>query len=213
MKSILIYGGTFNPPHFGHIKTASAVQHHFGYDEVYFLPCKQPVLKSECEVTPNNRADMVRLAIAPHKHFRIDLREIKRDTPSYMVDTLKDIRDSLGNNVSITLLIGTDALLTLPQWEQWEELITYCNILVIKRNIPNGETVSDPLKTFINQQITTNKNELTTKPFGCFFFFNAGEYDVSSSSIREKIKTHQSTDSLLLGSVQKYIKEHHLYQD
>ncbi|GGI76879.1 nicotinate-nucleotide adenylyltransferase [Legionella impletisoli] len=211
MKSILIYGGTFDPPHNGHLLTALTVQREFKFDKVYFIPCKSPVLKPESHATCSQRIDMLRLALSSYKEFRIDLREIKRDSPSYMVDTLKSLREELGSKIALTLLLGTDAFLQLPNWHKWRELIDYAHILVIQRSIKT-EGQSDTLHHFVSNHLTSNKFNLRSKPAGLIYFYNAGLYDISSTDIRDYIKEGKPIKQYLPHAVYRYIKQHSLYQ-
>ncbi|MDF1683194.1 MAG: nicotinate (nicotinamide) nucleotide adenylyltransferase [Legionellaceae bacterium] len=215
MNSILIYGGSFDPPHLGHINTACAVQQKFAFDKFLFVPCKQSVLKNKSLATSEQRLDMLKLALAPYSkpkskskfefefEFEIDTREIDRDTPSYMVDTLESFHQDKKNiNASFTLLLGMDAFLELPRWHQWEKILTLCDLLVMQRaGIQQNQAIPLQLKSALN----TSSCKLN--------FIEAGDYPIASSTLRERIKAHEPLEkNLLPEAVYKYIKAHQLYQ-
>ena len=111
MHSIAIFGGTFDPIHNGHILTSLAIQKSFQFSSYRFIPCKVPAIKPASTASTEQRIHMLRLALKNYNQFEIDLREIKRDTPSYMVETLKSLRKDYPY-ASITLILGFDAFLS-----------------------------------------------------------------------------------------------------
>ena len=198
MKHILIYGGSFDPPHLGHIKTACAVQKKIFFDKFLFVPCKQPVLKANSLTTSEQRLDMLKLALAPYSEFKfeIDTRELDRDTPSFMVDTLTSFQEDYKNNASFTLLLGMDAFLELPRWHQWEKILTLCDLLVMQRA---GEHQPKEIPDSLPCKLT---------------FFEAGYYPIASSTLRERIKAGDELEKDLLSeAVYDYIITHQLYQN
>lgn len=104
-----IYGGTFDPVHYGHLRTALEVREAVGLDEIRFMPCRHPPHRSAPTATPAQRLKMLELALAgAEPGFRIDLREFHRDGPSYMVDTLASLRSEVGDT-PLCLILGLDA--------------------------------------------------------------------------------------------------------
>lgn len=212
-RGILIYGGSFDPPHNGHINCLINTQKIFGFDEVRFLPCKTPVLKEKTQASPQNRIEMLKFAIAPFGDgFTIDDREICRETPSYMVDTLTSIRQEVPANTPIILLIGYDSLITLPLWYEWHKLIRLCHLLVVNRPNYQKELLSPQVKTLLKNHQSHCTSDLHKTPYGKIFLFDAGYYDISSSKIREKIKNHLPVDKYLSADILNYIEKHYLYQ-
>ncbi len=211
-QSILIYGGTFDPPHKGHLETALKLQSDLNFDKVLFIPCKKPVLKQAHIASADDRIHMLKLMLADHHELEIDTREIDRKTPSYMVDTLQDLRKEFGSQTSLSLVIGTDAFLDLPKWHQWKSLIIYCNLIVIKRPVAEGKEVSVDLKNFIRTHLTDSKKQIKERPAGHLLFFDAGVYEIASTTIRKMLQDGFSTSKYLSNGVMRYIEDHGLYK-
>jgi nicotinate-nucleotide adenylyltransferase len=212
MHSIAIFGGTFDPVHNGHIQVSLNLQRAFGFDSYRLLPCKIPAIKALAHASVQQRIDMLRLAIAQHEVLTLDVCEIERDTPSYMVYTLENFRAEY-KNAAITLVLGFDAFLTLPQWFQWEKIITLANVLIIKRG-DFGDTlnIDAPLKQLLEQHETNDQNKLLCTPNGVIYFFDAGAYPIASTTIRNAIKQHINVEPLLPKAIHDYIVTHNLYR-
>lgn len=211
MQNLILFGGTFDPPHLGHLNTALAVQNHFHFERFIVLPCKLPVLKKASTASSEQRVHMLKLTFQPYPEFEIDLREIHRETPSFMVDTLQSLRNELGSEIPITLLLGRDAFLQLPQWYKWEKILELCNLLVIQRACTEEVAISGQLSTLVKQHEVTDKSELLKQPFGKIYQYNAGEYPISSSELRQKIARDEDVAPYLPEGVYQYIKNQTLY--
>ena len=211
MHSIAIFGGTFDPIHNGHLNISNAIQNFFNFDSYLFLPCKIPTLKPPAFASNQQRIEMLELALKDYPQFKIDLREINRLSPSYMVDTLQSFRKEYRND-SITLIMGYDAFTSLPQWHQWDKIIKLANLLIINR----VDCLKHPPQEPINQLITNHKNNskdvLLHSMAGVINFFDAGNYTISSTDIRKRIQLHQSVNNKLPNKVYDYIKRMKLYQ-
>lgn len=238
MKNLIIYGGTFDPPHLGHLNTALTIQDILHFNRLIFLPCKTPVLKQATLASSEQRVNMLKLALEGYSNFEIDLREITRDTPSFMVDTLEAFRRELGGQTAITLCIGSDAFIQLPQWHCWEKILKLSNLLVIKRapdpvkaqsydtepdqadscdqaaGRQNRETFDQSMKCLQNLLLTHetfDKNTLKIQPYGAIYRFDAGQYPISSSWLREELQAGHNVDAYLPPRVIQYIKSQALY--
>lgn len=211
MNNFVIYGGTFDPIHFGHIKTALDVQNTFHFDRFVFLPCKKPVLKEPSQASSEQRISMLKLGLLPYPEFTIDLREMNRNTPSYMVETLESYREELGKAVSITLLLGTDAFLDLPRWHHWEKILKLCHILVINRPGTEDKKPSNTLLNLLKKHETNHHRDLLKRPYGKIYQYDAGRYDISSTEIREKINERKSIKDYIPPAVYQYIVDEKLY--
>jgi nicotinate-nucleotide adenylyltransferase len=211
LDNLLIFGGTFDPVHNGHIKTAITVQDNFHFDHFVFLPCKIPVLKNDSVATPEQRLSMLTLALNEHPdyHFEIDAREMTRSTPSYMVTTLEDYRHEKGGSVSITLLMGADAFEQLHRWYKWERLLQLANILVIER--PGLQDIPPILTNTLIKHETTDKAAMINSTNGLIYRFNAGLYNESSTAIRQQLSENQSWPLSMPKSVVDYISKNNVY--
>ncbi len=213
MNNLIIYGGTFDPIHCGHLTIARHIQTLCHFDRFVFLPCQQNILKNRPSAPAANRVHMIELGLNEYNLnpdiFKIDTREIIRQTPSYMVKTLEDFRAELGNELPITLLLGADCLKHLSSWYQWQKLITLGNLLIIDR--PHSATPDKSITTFLKPFVTGDLSTLLTKTKKYVCFYNAGRYDISSTNIRHAIKSNDKKHIYLPKTVFEYIKIHQLY--
>ena len=210
MHTIAIFGGTFNPIHKGHLQTSVNIQNQFKFDSYVFLPCKIPTIKPPALASNQQRIKMIELAIKHYPSFKIDLREIERDSPSYMVETLESFRSEYPE-ASINLIIGYDSFISLPRWYQWEKLISLANILIISRNEFATEATPEIMRDFLKKYQSKDKTGILNQQAGTVLLFDAGHYEISSTQIREEIKKKQDVSFQLPEEVYQYIKAEGLY--
>ncbi|KTD21129.1 nicotinate-nucleotide adenylyltransferase [Legionella londiniensis] len=211
-KNLAIYGGSFDPFHNGHLKTALTVQKEFNFEEIIFLPCKFPVLKKDAQASVEQRISMLKLGLIRYPKFSVDLREINRESPSYMVETLKSYRKDFGVRIPVTLILGMDAFKQLPKWYQWQEILQLCNLLVLHRPHISSEVTEEPLKTVLKNHKTMNKHDFLKSTCGKIYCFDAGHYDISSTWLRKQIKEGKDIGPYLPTPVFSYIQEYKLYR-
>jgi nicotinate-nucleotide adenylyltransferase len=211
MNTIAIFGGTFDPIHNGHIQTSIAIQKQFNFDSYRFMPCKSPAIKPPTTASTAQRVTMLELALQKYDEFTIDLREVNRETPSYMVETLDSLRKEF-IEASITLIIGYDAFLSLPKWHQGEEILKLANLLIINRDDFNSDLIPNSLKTLIEIHKVTDKKGILDKKQGVVETFNAGAYPISSTKIRYALKKQLNVSQLVPEEVYNYINLQGLYQ-
>ena len=132
-RSLAIFGGTFDPIHFGHLRTALELMQRLEFDELRMLPCHMPPHRDNPLAAPSQRLGMLQLAVQEVSELGVDDREIERGGVSYMVDTLQSFRDELGASVSLSLVVGMDSFLTLPKWYEWERIPDLAHIVVVAR--------------------------------------------------------------------------------
>lgn len=216
LRSVGLLGGTFNPIHNGHLYLAEQLQLILELDEVRFIPSAIPVLKAAPEVSAEQRAEMVRYAIADNPHFKLELLELERVDKSYTIDTLLALRAMLGDEVSLCWLIGTDAFKNLPAWHCWTELLDYCHFVVVQRpdarELSNTQDVAPALQTLIQQHITHHAQDLKRLPHGKILMQEIQALDVSSTQIRQQLAAGGDVHTQIPADVLAYIKQYHLYQ-
>ena len=128
----ILYGGTFDPVHDGHLAVAQAAQSQFG-SAVHFLPCADPPHRAPASATAVQRAEMIELAIAGLPGLHCDRRELRRGGPSWSLLSLREWRAETGPNHAIAWLIGRDAFLGLPDWHDWQALFGLSHFIVADR--------------------------------------------------------------------------------
>ena len=132
-RMVGVVGGTFDPIHDGHLRMALEVANRLALDEVRFIPSAKPPHRDEPDATDLQRLNMVELAIMGEARFILDDREYRREGDSYMVDTLESLRDEMGRDVSLILILGSDAFLGLTSWHRWQRLLELTHIAVVVR--------------------------------------------------------------------------------
>ena len=201
-----ILGGTFDPIHYGHLRSALEVKDIFGLTEIRLIPSAQPPHRQQPIASVLMRLDMLKLAIENQPDFVADDREIQRIGPSYMVDTLKSLRDEFPET-PLLLFIGTDAFNQLKTWHQWSSLFNFAHIVVMTR--PGFRP--QPLDDCFIERHTDKVTELAHKPAGKLYFHQVSQLDISATAIRNMIAEHQNPGFLLPDTVIAYIRQHQLY--
>jgi nicotinate-nucleotide adenylyltransferase len=213
MRLVGILGGTFNPIHFGHLRMAQELADTLNLDEVRFIPSANPPHKIAPEVSAQQRAEMVQLAINDNPTFVLDKREIGRPGASYTIDTLISLQAELGNDASLCLMMGGDAFVKLDTWHRWQELLNYCHIIMVQRPQTKPKApLSNNLEAFLQAHYTENVDDLITNNAGYIHMQAITPLAISSTTIREMIKTEKNVDYLLPSNLVTYINQHKLYQ-
>lgn len=203
-------GGTFDPIHAGHLRSAVELREVLALDELRFVPCHVPPHRNAPVASPAQRLRMLELAIADEPGLSIDTRELQRDEPSYSINTLIALRAELGASCALSLIVGMDAFAQLHTWQRWQEILDYAHIIVIARPgsaLPQHGAVADLLRakradgSVVKQRSCGNivSVELTPLP-------------ISATVIRNLIQTARSPRYLLPDAVWNYIRAQHLYK-
>ena len=206
-RAIGLFGGTFDPIHFGHLRSAIEISEQLNLDEIRLIPCKIPPHRTSV-VDAENRLTMTRLAVEG-THLIVDDREMYREGPSYTVDTLMSLRSEYPH-ASLCMIIGVDAFLGFSTWHQWEKILELTNIVVMHR--PNWKMpTSGVMAEFIKKYPFSNPEALLNSPAGKITECAITILDISASHIRNLLQKNRSTQFLLPEKVIAYIKEHQLY--
>lgn len=210
IKPIGIFGGTFDPIHNGHLYLARELYQQLDWQAVRFIPCQQPVLAKQAYATAQQRLTMLKLALANQPNWLIDERELKRSTPSYMIDTLSSLRAELPN-IPLCLILGSDNLANLPQWHRWQELIALTHFVVAVRPgyaLPTQGPVADLLQ----KRAITNPQQLQQQAAGSICISNITPPAISATQIRQQIAQGLTPHDAIPAVVWQYIQQQHLYK-
>lgn len=212
MPPIGIFGGTFDPIHFGHLRLAEEMATALGLSRVLFVPAGQPPHRGAPRTAAAHRLEMVRRAVAGNPHFTVDAREVQRAQPSYTVDTLTALRGELGPDQSLWLLLGADAFLGLASWHEWQQLFDLANIAVATRpgaRLLQSDAMQEPLKSEVMKRQVADHS--ATGPAGSVWFQHMTPLEISATAIRDTLSRQGSVRYLLPDAVLNYIYEHQLY--
>jgi nicotinate-nucleotide adenylyltransferase len=202
-----VFGGTFDPIHYGHLRSAVEVQDIFGLTEIRFIPGATPPHREQPVVSALMRLQMLELAIKNQPGLICDTRELEREGYSYTVDTLKSLRREFPR-APLLLFIGSDAFNNLTTWHQWRQLFDYAHIVVMTRP---GFKIQE-LDDFSKVRQTEEIKELAHKTGGKLFFQRITQLDISATAIRTMISEKKNPGFLLPDAVIEYIKQHRLYE-
>ncbi len=213
-----IYGGTFDPVHYGHLRIAEELVEILQLSHLFFLPAGHPRLRSSPMVTGAHRVAMLQEAIRGNAMFSVDDREIKRPGETYSVESLLEIsqeKHKLNEHIALCFIIGADAFIKLPYWYHWQQLFELCHLVIVNRPgaIPINHLSDLPaeLKAICQARKTTSAIELKNSPYGRIFIASTTLLDISSTKIRNLIAAGKSARYLLPESVIDYIYQHNFY--
>lgn len=212
MQPIGVFGGTFDPIHYGHLRLAEEMAEGLGLERVLFIPAGQPPHRGAPHTAASHRMEMVRRAIAGNPRFAVDVREVESPRPSYTVDTLTALRAELGFERPLWLLLGADAFLGLPSWHEWRQLFELAHIAVAARpgaRLLQSDAMPEILKNEISQRQLTDGP--VSGPAGSVLLRATTPLDISATAIRDTLARHGSVRYLLPDAVLDYIHEHQLY--
>jgi nicotinate-nucleotide adenylyltransferase len=213
LQPIGIFGGTFDPIHFGHLRLAEEMALALGLSRVLFIPAGQPPHRESPRIAARHRLEMVRRAIAGNPFFAVDAREVQREQPSYTVDTLTSLRDELGSEQPLWLLLGADAFLGLASWHHWQRLFELANIAVVTRpgaRLLQPDAMQEPLKSEVSKRQVADHS--AAGPTGSAWFQQMTPLEISATAIRDTLSRQGSVRYLLPDAVLNYIYEHQLYR-
>lgn len=180
-----LFGGTFDPIHHGHLRTALELLHALKLGEVRFLPTGNPPHRDHTSADAAQRLEMVRAAVADQPGFTVDDREVRRTGPSYSVDTLTELRKEFPDR-PICLLLGMDAFLGLPHWHRWKEIFDLAHVVVAHRPGWKAPT-QGPLGEVMVDRGTGGIRDLHASPAGRIFVHAVTQLEISSTELRQLV--------------------------
>jgi nicotinate-nucleotide adenylyltransferase len=209
MQPIGLFGGTFDPIHYGHLRTAFELWQELRLAEIRFMPTGSPPHREQPHATPELRLAMVEAAVADQTQFIVDDREVRRTGISYSVDTLTELRQELPER-SLCLLLGMDAFLGLPNWHRWRELLNLAHIVVAHRPGWKAPT-KGPLGEVMVDHGTGTIRDLHEHPSGRVYVHAVTQLEISSTELRQLIIAGQDPRYLVPEEVRRIIRETRCY--
>lgn len=201
-----VFGGTFDPIHYGHLRPAQEALEKLALAEVRFIPAAQPPHRPPPVASPEQRLAMVELAIRGRPGFRVDDRELRRGGPSYTVLTLESLRTEQAAS-PLCLLIGMDQFLGFESWRRWQEIPELAHIVVLSR--PGAAPGSLP--AWARGRETENIAELQQTAAGRLVFLAVSPQDMSATRIRAALAQGDPVAGMLPEAVLEYIQVNHIY--
>ena len=210
-----VFGGTFDPIHFGHLRLAQEIAESVRMAEVRFMPGGTPPHRAAPQVTAQQRMEMVLLATAGNPLFTVDGREVSRSGPGYTVDTLTELRREIGDKRPLCLLLGADAFIELATWHRWHELFKLAHLIVAHRPGFAPETwpqrMPEPLAREYEARRLHQPFAVHLSPAGGIATHAIAALDISGSMIRDSLARGVSPRYLLPDPVLDYIRSNGLY--
>ena len=201
--SKILFGGSFDPIHNGHLQVAHYAIKQFKADEVIFIPAKQsPLKKQPPNVNDHDRIEMVKIATKGCEGFKVSRFDCNRPAPSYSIDTIKYFKELFNDNVKLLWIIGADVVGELKDWYKIEEIFELCEMAIVHRAsfpLPDFDDITNTFGQEIAHKLQMNIIEMPA-------------VDLSSTEVRRKIKSGQNFKNMLPIGVHDYIIEHGLYR-
>jgi nicotinate-nucleotide adenylyltransferase len=211
-RRIGLVGGTFDPPHVGHLALARAARDAWALDEVRLVPTGRSWQKAGAGATAAQRLEMVRLTLAgvpPAERLLVDDREVRRDGPTYTVDTLRELRAELGTEPMLVLVLGSDQLRNLHTWHRWRELFDHAHVVATQRE----RVPLDALPPQIEAEVAARgAGALPDAPAGSIAFFRMPAVPVSATALRAQLGRGERPVGLSPPAVLDYIESNRLYR-
>ena len=212
MHTIGLLGGTFNPIQYGHLRMAEELAESLSLNEIRFIPSANPPHKPPLQVSADIRATMIMLAITGNPLFHLDGRELTRVGASFTIDTLVSLREELGNEVSMVLLMGSDVFTKFNTWHRWQEIIDLCHIALVQRPASNiKKPLAKDLESFLHNHYTEHAADLHESCAGLITMQSTTPLEISSTAIRHALQNKHSARYLMTDNVLEYIQINQLY--
>jgi len=206
-----VFGGTFDPIHYGHLRTAFEMLQASRFDEVRFIPCGDPPHRGATFADAELRFRMVDVAIAGQEGFVSDDRELRRGGLSYSIDTLISLREEFPDR-SLGLIVGMDAFLGLPKWHRWDEILGIAHIVVAHRPGWKAPDIG-PLGELITEYGTHRVNDLHETIHGRIHIHAVTQLEIASTEIRDLVAAGRDPRFLMPDAVRDVIEETGIYMN
>ncbi len=209
MRKIGIFGGTFDPIHFGHLRPALEILDALSLDEIHFVPAGQPPHRGVPAAPATLRLEMLQAAVAGEARFRVDEREITRHAPSYTVDTLAGLRGEFPHD-ALALIVGMDAFLGFPGWHRWQKIFDLAHVIVAHRPgwvLQSAGVLADTL----SQRLAYSISEMAKSVAGRILLQPVTQLEISSTQVRACVAAGGDPRYLVPEAVRALILNSHCY--
>lgn len=206
----VIYGGTFDPVHHGHLRLAVELREYLEADRIAMVPCHVPPHRESPGATSQQRLELLQLAIDGEQGLFVDDRELRREGASYTADTLRQIRTEIGNDEPLAMVVGTDAFASFDRWREWDLIPALAHIIVVVRpgvELPLGSKAAQ----LVSERSVDSVEALHDSPAGRVLVLEPPLLDISATGIRERISEGRSPRYLTPDSVWRKIRQLGLY--
>ncbi len=207
-----MYGGTFDPIHFGHLKPVEALANLIGLAGVIIMPNNVPPHRPQPVASSLQRKRMVELAVADKPLFTLDERELLKDSPSYTAQTVQAWRQEQGPLRPLAFIIGLDSLLSFPSWYHYDTILDNCHLIVTRRPGYPLKMANEQDQQWLETHLTPHAEDLHALSAGRIYLAETPWFDISATMIRERLSRGEKCDDLLPASVLAYINEQGLYR-
>jgi len=207
-----LFGGTFDPIHYGHLKPVEILANQIGLQRVTIMPNNVPPHRPQPEASAAQRKMMLELAIADKPLFQLDERELRRDSPSYTAQTLQEWRAEQGPETPLAFIIGQDSLLTFPGWYQYQTILENSHVIVCRRPGYALRMKEEQHQLWLEQHLTYQSEDLHNQPAGKIYLAETPWFDISATLIRQRLQQGLPCDEMLPLPVLRYIQQQGLYQ-
>jgi nicotinate-nucleotide adenylyltransferase len=209
-RLVVLYGGTFDPVHLGHLDAAEDVRARTGCEELRLVPCHRPPHRAAPGVDAAVRRHLLELAVADREGLVVDPIELDHDEPSYTVRTLERVRERLGPEPALGWVLGTDAAAALDRWHRWRELPDLAHLLLLDRP---GATLPEtgPVAALLAPRRTEDPAALRAAPAGAVLDVHQRPRAIAATDVRAALADGRDVTGLLPPRVWSYIRDEGLY--
>ena len=211
MRPMGVFGGTFDPIHYGHLRSAFEMLQALSLEEVRFVPCGDPPHRGVTYASAEMRLELVRRAIAGQDGFTVDDRELRRGGPSYTIDTLGELREEFPDR-SLGLIVGMDAFLGLPGWHRWQDILAAAHIVVAHRPGWKAPDIG-ALGELIAERGTHRVEDLHDDTHGWIHIHAVTQLEIASTEIRDLVAAGRDPRFLMPDAVRDGIIDTGLYKE
>ena len=206
----LIYGGTFDPIHHGHLRLTLEVCDALAVPAIHLVPCHIPPHRGDTGAGSQQRLELIRQAIAGEGALQVDDRELRRAGASYTADTLRQLREELGPEEPLAMVVGTDAFASFDRWREWQAIPELAHIIVVQRpgaKLPEGSGAA----SLVRQRRAVGVEALHQQSCGLVLELDPPLLDISATGIRQRIADGRSPRYLMPDTVWQTIRANGLY--